>query len=349
MNYRSLLNSNVWRRCLGGWAVLLFAGLGAPAVAWADGDARHAKLPDNYAEVEGIVAIVGDQIIMISDLRRAQGSQQAAQAAVPTDAERPRNESDVKMQTLQALIDNALVLKASKELGLSADEHEVDRQIAQTRQKNSWSEEEMLDAVRRIGFVTLAAYRQNVRNELVRMEMLKYKIGSRLRVMDEEVKKVIEQEHGGGTYEEELHARHILVLVPADAKPQEVSKLREKAWHCYDQITVENKPFEQVAADCSDDTGTGPGGDLGWSRRWTLEPTFGTKLWSLKKGEVSTVIQTPYGFHVIQLLERRRAPVKDKDVLEQFVRARLNEAQFVRLYRAWIEELRAATHIEVRT
>jgi hypothetical protein len=48
------------------------------------------------------------------------------------------------------------------------------------------------------------------------------------------------------------------------------------------------------------------------------------------------------------MLDRRRAEVKDKDVLEQFVRARLTEEQFVRLYRAWIEELRASTHIEVR-
>jgi peptidyl-prolyl cis-trans isomerase SurA len=271
-----------------------------------------------------------------------------SQAVVPTDADRPRSEAALRVQTLQSLIDNALVLKAAKELGLTAEDREVDQQIAGTKKKNAWTDAEMAEAIKRIGFANAAAYRTHVRQELLRMQMLRYKLGSKLRVTDDEVKKVIDQEHGGGKFEDEIHARHILVVVAPDATPPEVTRLREKAWKCYDEITAKHRTFEEVAAECSDDTGTGPGGDLGWQRRWTLDPTFAAKLWSLKKGEISQVIQTPFGFHVIMMLDRRRAEVKDKDVLEQFVRARLTEEQFVRLYRAWIEELRASTHIEVR-
>jgi peptidyl-prolyl cis-trans isomerase SurA len=318
----------------------------APAAA-AGSPVRRAALPAGYVDVEGVAAVVGDQIITLGELRRAQGSQQASQALVPTDADRPRSEAALRMQTLQSLVDNALVLHAAKELGLTAEEKEIDKQVEATRKKNGWTEDEMDDAVKRIGFASVAAYRLNVRQELLRMQMLRYKLGSKLRVTDDEVKKVIDQEHGGGAFEDEIHARHVLVTVPSDAGPPDVARLRDKAWKCYDEI-AKGKTFEEVAADCSDDTGTGPGGDLGWQRRWTLDPTFANKLWSLKKGEMSQVIQTPFGFHIIQQLERRRAEVKDKEVLEQFIRARLSEEQFVRLYRAWIEELRAGTHIEVR-
>ena len=49
-----------------------------------------------------------------------------------------------------------------------------------------------------------------------------------------------------------------------------------------------------------------------------------------------------------QLLDRRRVPVKDVKILKQFIRAQLTEAAFVRLYKVWMQELRAATHVEVR-
>jgi parvulin-like peptidyl-prolyl isomerase len=180
------------------------------------------------------------------------------------------------------------------------------------------------------------------------MQMLRYKVGGKLRVTEDEVKRVLAQEHGGGQWEDELRARHILVSVPPSASPPEVAQLRAKAWTCWDDLNKRGKPWEEVETACTDERGAGPGGDIGWQRRWTLEPTFAGKLWSLKKGEVSGVIQTPFGFHIVQLLDRRRAEVKDKEMLEEFVRRRLSEEQFVRLYRAWIEELRAATHIEVR-
>jgi peptidyl-prolyl cis-trans isomerase SurA len=310
-------------------------------------DTRRAALPAGYAEVDGIAAVAGNQIITMGDLRRAVGSHLQSQSLVPTDAERPRSEADLRMQTLQSLIDSALVLQAAKDLGLSVEDKEVDDQVNGTRKKQGWSEKDMQQAVRRLGFRDLPAYRGHVRNELLRMQMLRVKLGARLRVTDEEVKRVIDQENGGGKYEDEVRSRHILVLVPADASPSEVARLREKAWKIHDEVMEGKKTFAELAEEYSDDHGAEEG-DLGYLRRWTLDPTFANKLWSMQKGEISKVVQTPFGFHIIQMLDRRRAEVKDREVLEQFVRARLSEEQFVRLYRAWIEELRAATHIETR-
>lgn len=309
---------------------------------------RRAQLPAGYVEVDGIAAVVGDQIIGMGELRRAEGSQAASQSFLPTEADRPRSEAALRRQTLDSLVDNALVLRAAKDLGLSVEEREVDAQIEGTKKKNRWSDDDLQEAVGRIGFATVQAYRSHVRNELMRMQMLRYKVGSKMRVAEDDVKRVLAQEHGGGQWEDELRGRHILVSVPPSASPPEVAQLRAKAWACWDQLSKGGKPWDEVESSCSDERGAGPGGDIGWQRRWTLEPTFAGKLWSLKKGETSSVIQTPFGFHIIQLLDRRRAEVKDKELLEEYVRRRLSEDQFVRLYRAWIEELRASTHIDVR-
>jgi peptidyl-prolyl cis-trans isomerase SurA len=308
---------------------------------------RRAVLPQGYHEVDGVVATVGDTAILISELRRAMGQTRGGND--PIVSTEPRSVEALRKQTLDTLIDNALVAKAAKDLGLVVSDGEVDGQMDQTRKRMHKTADEFEDIVRNMGFPSVAAYRQHVRTEMVRVQMLRAKIAGKLRVTDDEVKRIIDQEFAGGQFEDEVHSRHMLIGVPDDANPQRVTELRDRAWHCYDDVAVHKKPWDEVAEDCNDDAATSEGhGDLGWQKRWTLDPTFGNKLWSLQAGEISTVVQTPYGFHIIQFLERRRVPVKDKEVLEQFVRARLQEEQFTKLYKAWLEEMRASAHIDLR-
>lgn len=317
------------------------------AVAEPAATTRRAQLPAEFEEVEGVAAVVGETLIPLSELRRAMGSQTAAQDMVPTDIERPRSEEALRRQVLQTLIDNALVLRAAKELGVSVEDREVDNQVGEVKKRNSWDDDDLGNAVKKLGFSSVVAYRAHVRNELTRVRMLQIKLGSRLRIADDEVKKVLELEHCGGTCEEEIHARHIMVAVRGDDPPSTVTKKREKAWMIHDLLASGKKTFEELADQFNDDRGA-VDGDLGWQRRWTIEPSLAAKLWSLKKGEFSGAVQTPYGFHVLQLLDRRKSPAKDKDMLDEIVRRRLQEDQLGRLYKAWIEELRRITHIEVR-
>lgn len=315
--------------------------------ALAEGASRRAAMPAGYEEVEGVAAVVGDALIALSELRRAMGSQMATQQLVPTDIERPRSQGALRLQVLQSLIDNALVLRAARELAVTVEEREIDQQLAETKKRNLWSDEEMDEAVRKLGFAGLTPYRQHVRSEMVRLRMLQIKLGSRLRIADDEIKKVLELEHCGGNCEEEVQARHIMLAVKADDSPAVVNAKREKAWMVHDLLTSGKQSFDQLAEKYNDDRGA-VDGNLGWQRRWTLEPGLGAKLWSLSKGEISAVVQTPFGFHVLQVLDRRKAEAKDKQLLEDFVRHRLQEDQLSRLYKAWIEELRRTTHIEVR-
>ena len=309
--------------------------------------ARRATLPQGYHEVDGVVATVGDTAILQSELRRAMGQTRGGNDPVPS-AE-PRSADALRKQTLDTLIDNALVAKAAKDLGLVVSDGEVDGQIDQTRKRMHKSADEFEDIVRNMGFPTTAAYRQHVRAEMVRVQMLRAKIAGKLRVTDDEVNRIIDQEYGGGQFEDEVHSRHMLIGVPDDANPQRVTELRDRAWHCYDDVAVHKKAWDEVADECNDDSATSEGhGDLGWQKRWTLDPTFGNKLWSLQPGEISTVVQTPYGFHIIQFIERRRVPVKDKQVLTDYVRARLQEEQFTKLYKSWLEEMRGSAHIDLR-
>lgn len=328
-------------------AAVLWLATAGSGQSWAEPPQRRAQLPAGFEEIDGVAAVVGDTLITLAELRRAMGSQGASQDMVPTDIERPRSAEALRRQVLQTLVDNALVLRAARELGVTVEEREVDQQLGEVKRRNGWDDDDLAAAVSKLGFSGLPAYRSHVRSELTRMRMLQIKLGSRMRIADDEVKKVIELEHCGGTCEEEVHARHIMIGVRPDDPPAVVTQKREKAWMVHDLLASGQKTFEELAEQYNDDRGA-PDGDLGWQRRWTIESGLAAKLWSLKKNEYSGAVQTPFGFHVLQVLDRRKAEAKDKDLLADMVRRRLQEDQLGRLYKAWIEELRRTTHIELR-
>ncbi len=311
--------------------------------------ARKATLPKGYQQVDGIAAVVGRKIITVSQLVRAQAQNSASQKLVPTrSAVRPRNRREMLRQVLDTLIDNLLVTKAATSLGLTVPDTEIDAHLQKLRDRNLWDMDELRQNVRKMGFADIRAYRENVRAEKLRVNMIRTKLGARLRIAEAEIKRVLDLEYKGGTQEEELHSRHILIKVAQDASPVVLNRLRDKAWMVHDLVIAKKKTFVDAAEAFSDDEGTEYGGDLGWMRRWMLDQTFAAALWKLKKGGISKVVQTPFGFHIIQLVERRTVQAKSKKILEQMVRAQLMETQFVKLYEQWIAELRASEHVEIR-
>lgn len=310
---------------------------------------RRATLPKGYADVDGIVAVVGRRIITRSALIRAMGKHGRSAEMVPTTAERPRNDEAMLLQVLGVLVENELVLSAARELGLTINDTEIDAELERLKKKNLWDMSELRENVRRLGFTGIREYRENIRTEKVRVKMLRTKLGARLRVTEQQVKQILDVKYKGGTMEEEVHSRHILVKVPPDAGPMQVNKLRSKAWQIHDKVTATGAVFATIAEESSDDVGTEEGGDLGWMRRWMLDPTFARTLWKMQKpGEISAVIQTPFGFHILQYLGKRMVPARDKRYIQQMVRALLTEQQFVKLYKSWIGELKASNHIEIR-
>ncbi len=330
--------------------VFALATVGAPAMA-ADGPSktRRAKLPKGYTVVDGIVAVVGKRIITRTALIRSLAQHGRSQQMVPTDANRPRSDQAMLRQVLGVLIDNELVLVAARELGLKVSDEEVDAELEALKRKNVWDAGELRENVRRLGFAGIAEYRNNIRTEKIRVKMLRTKLGSRLRVTEAEVKRVMDVKYKGGTVEDEVRGRHILIKVAPGAGPMQVNKLRTKAWQVWDLVATKKQTFAEIAEEHSDDVGTQYGGDLGYMRRWMLDPTFARTLWAMtKSGEVSKVIQTPFGFHIIQFVDRRMAPAKDKRYIEQTIRGLLTEQQFIKLYKSWISELKQSHHIEIR-
>jgi peptidyl-prolyl cis-trans isomerase SurA len=144
--------------------------------------------------------------------------------------------------------------------------------------------------------------------------------------------------------EQQTHVRHILLKVTPTMTEAEVKRklleLKEK---------VDNKAatFEDLAKQYSQDGSASKGGDLGWVQNGDTEPEFEKAMNALKPGEISGVVQTPFGFHLIQVVERKTEDTsKDKERAE--ARQVIHERKLMEAAEDWSREVRDRAYVEFR-
>ncbi|MEC9071050.1 MAG: peptidylprolyl isomerase, partial [Myxococcota bacterium] len=150
---------------------------------------------------------------------------------------------------------------------------------------------------------------------------------------------------------EERRASHILLLLDELASDRDVAAARDKLRHIRERILAGEVTFEDMAKEhSSDPTGAG-GGDLGWFSKGSLDPSFEAAVWSMKEGQISEPVRTPFGLHLVRTSSIRSKELKDpsqKEQMMQQIRYRLRETEMKRLYGQWLQTLREEAFIEIR-
>lgn len=158
------------------------------------------------------------------------------------------------------------------------------------------------------------------------------------------VLKVVERQEGQAFSVIETHSRHILLRPTAQL--DQAAVIGQMA-DLKAQITSGATTFEAVAKERSEDGSSAQGGDLGWTMPGAFVPEFEDVMTALPIGEVSDPVISRFGIHLIQVLERRRATLDERQEREQ-ARNLLREKKFEEAYAEWTRELRQRTYIEMR-
>jgi peptidyl-prolyl cis-trans isomerase SurA len=146
------------------------------------------------------------------------------------------------------------------------------------------------------------------------------------------------------TVVDQTHARHILVKISeltseTDAK-RRVAELK-------DRLDNGGAKFEELAKAHSEDASAPTGGDLGWLSPGDTVPEFEQAMRMLKPGEISEPVQSPFGWHLIQVVERRTQDVskeRQRQAARQAIRARKADSAF----QEWLQRLRDRAYVEYR-
>ena len=165
-----------------------------------------------------------------------------------------------------------------------------------------------------------------MRNEILIARLKEREVDSKILITDAEIDNYLKNLQSQGGKDDEYSLSHILVLVPEQASPEQIKAKRIVAEKALDQIKG-GADFRQVSAGMSDAQDALDGGPLGWRPAARLPQIFVESVKTMKVGDVSTVLRSANGFHIIKLLDKRgnESPVIIPQTHARHILIRLNE------------------------
>lgn len=286
-------------------ALLLAAAM--PALAQAPAtppagrlDTRLATTPPRVVPVDRIVAVVNDEVVTQNDLNERVN-------LVVRQIQRQGGElpaADVlTRQILERMINDLVQVQLAKESGIKVDDATLDRTIERIAAENNMQLPQFRQALERDG-IKFARFREDIRNEILLARLREREVENAVVVTDAEVETELAREARETSGDSEYNLAHVLVLVPAQATPDQIEQRRRKALQALSELR-RGANFAQVAATYSDAPDALQGGTLGWRASGRLPAIFLQTIEKLQPGEVSDILRSPNGFHIVKLLEKR--------------------------------------------
>jgi len=250
--------------------------------------------------VDRIVAVVNDEVITQNDLNERVGLivkqiQRQGGQIPPAEA--------LQKQILERMITDLVQVQMAKENGIKVDDLTLDRTIERISQENNLTMPDFRRALERDG-MRYPRFREDIRNEILTARLREREVENAIVVTDAEVETELAREAKQVSGDSEFRLAHVLVLVPAQASNEQIEQRRRRAVAALSDLR-RGANFAQVAATYSDAPDATQGGNLGWRASGRLPQLFLEALDKLQPGEVSDILRSPNGFHIVKLLERR--------------------------------------------
>jgi peptidyl-prolyl cis-trans isomerase SurA len=194
-------------------------------------------------------------------------------------------------------------LQQARDMGLRVDDGQLEQALQRIAAGNNLSLSQFRAALEKDG-ITFASFREEIRSEMTIARVREREVESKIFISDGEIDNYLASASGLGSAGEEYQLAHILLRAPESASPEQIQKLRAKADQVLERLS-KGEDFAQLAAAYSDAPDGLKGGNLGWRSLDRLPAMFAEVGVTLKVGEVSPVLRSSNGFHLIKLLAKR--------------------------------------------
>lgn len=248
------------------------------------------------AKVNGVVIKKGEfQQVLETAYRRFQQQGQLIDGAMY---------EQLKKEVLESLISLIVLDEYSRELSLVVDEGTVEKHYQKAVSEYA-SKRAYHKALNEAG-LTDADLRTQIRRTLAAQKVVKEDVSPKITVTDEEVKKYYDENADAFEHDVQVHAAHILIKVSPFAD-DEIRQLAKERIRAIQKKIQAGEDFAQLAKTYSEGPSKVNGGDLGYFSGAQMAPAFATAALSLQPGEVSDVVTTQFGYHLIKVYDRKPA------------------------------------------
>lgn len=304
-------------------------------------------VPKNKKNVtNAIVAVVNDEIITLHDVNReAQPAvSEAEKKAALDDAARSR----IRRAALDRLIERKLTGQKIKELNITVSEEEIRQAIDDVRKQNSIPSEEALVAALAAQGLSFDQYRAQLKEQIEKLKLVSIEVRAKVHVGETEMRDYYAANLPKYTEEESYRARHIFFKTGEKATPEEIQKTKATALSVLADAR-DGKDFAELAKKFSEDPAARKdGGDLGSFKKGDMQPELEKSILSLKPGEVSDLVTTPIGFHIIKLEARVAGTTRPFESVKAEIEEILYRKKSEERFSLWAKELRGKASVEIR-
>jgi peptidyl-prolyl cis-trans isomerase C len=216
---------------------------------------------------------------------------------------KPNREEIFKVAT-QKMVDSRLLAQEAQRRNLAPDEAVIDEALAQIEEQ-AGGPEGLKAALERLGATREQLYANAVETELVRL-FVKTEIEPKVSVTAAEVSAYYDENPEQFERPDMVRARHILARITPNATEDEKKNARTRANSAHTRVLA-GEDFAAVASEVSEGREASQGGDMGFFARDSMMPELTNVAFSLELGQISDIIETRFGFHILKLEEKRPA------------------------------------------
>jgi len=241
----------------------------------------------------------------------------------------------MRMQALEKLISVELLYQEASKLKVDDLQQRVDKRLNELKDKSEEQEDFDEAKIRRILNKQILIDEYLVRNNLKDSE-----------VPENDIKAYYEKNKEAFKRKETIRTRHVLVSVAEDAKPEEKAAARKKIEEAR-KLILDGKPFDEVAKEYSDCNSAQAGGELGYQERGYMPKAFDDVAFSLEKDKLSDVVETKFGFHILEVLDHKTAGIQSYEEVRDFVAKYLNIEHRKKIMSEHLSALRKKAKVDI--
>ena len=283
----------------------------------------------------GIVARVGEHPIPMDDFDRNLGMIQERYAEMGFKPEGAQLD-ELKKNVVNNLVEKELLYQESRSKDISVDDDIVEEELDQIR--NSFADADAFDeAVQQMGY-SIDFLKKEIRTNMAIQALLDQELAAKAEVSEDEIKTFYESKPDNFTTPEQIRASHILIG-PDSGGLDKIKEIRASV--------AKGGDFEQLAKEHSDCPSGQNGGDLGYFGRGQMVDAFEKAAFALEINEISDIVETRFGYHIIRLEERRPEEVKAFDAVKADIETQIRRQKVSDQMQPYMESLQEKYPVEI--
>jgi len=296
--------------------------------------------------VERIVALVNNQVITLSELDEMGKPvlDQVRQTGLP--AEREERLKKARREVLGHLIESKLLEEEMKKRKIEVPDRDVDAAIQDVLKSSNLTEDALKKTLAREG-MTYASYRQKIRDELGKMRLVSREIKSKIVIEDEDVRKRYQENPEKYSEPLEVQIQQVFFPLPKNATNDQVAAVQREASTILERAR-RGDDFTQLAKVYSRGPEASEGGVLGYFKKHELVREVEEAGFKLKPGEISDLVRSSAGFHILKVLDRKGGELRPFAEVQNRIREEAMQEESEKKFNEWMTDLKSKAYIEIR-